>query len=299
MYVDTNRRVRDLPGGPSDPLTRSLGDPDEEDFRPPRQQWNVRRLLVTASAILGAAILLLVCQRLVWATIHDARQLHGASQVKKSKAALTEGETLGIIQAADIELNEVFTEGSTVDNLRSGPTHRSGSGLPGEAGIMILDGHQTSYGGPFEKLTKLKPGSVVAVQARFGSIIPYVVKDTRAVKKQSDLIEKPTAGVARLVLVTASDSWSGSPLQMVIAEATSVLPASDASTNPKTDVPPQSPLRWSTLAALATVGILPSLWRYLRCQVGRPQAVGLVLPVALLGVVQLLMAIDRMLPRLW
>jgi LPXTG-site transpeptidase (sortase) family protein len=270
-----------------------------ENFRPPKRAWSVRRLLLSSAAIVGAAVMFFVSQRLVWAVVHDSRQVHAASEFGKSKAAIGEGDVLGVIQAADIELNEVFAEGSTVDNLRAGPTHRSGTGLPGEAGVMIIDGHATSYGGPFSRITKLKPGNVVAVQARFGAIVPYVVKETKAVKATSDLSEAPKDGVARLVLVTSSDSFTGGPLRMVIAETTSVLRPSDASAKPSTGLPPQTPLRWSTFMALVTLFVLPTLWRYLKHQVARWLAVALSAPVVLLGLVQVIMTIDRVLPRFW
>lgn len=73
------------------------------------------------------------------------------------------------------------------------PGWYAGGPLPGEPGAALIVGHVDSYEGPavFQKLEKLQPGDLIAVQRADGSLIRFVVSRLASYRKD----HFPTAAV--------------------------------------------------------------------------------------------------------
>lgn len=73
------------------------------------------------------------------------------------------GTPVALLEAPAIGLSEVVLEGSTGDVLRGGPGHRRDSVMPGQPGTSVILGRQTTYGGPFAQVYRLKPGDEITL----------------------------------------------------------------------------------------------------------------------------------------
>lgn len=59
---------------------------------------------------------------------------------------------------------KVVVEGVGVPDLKRGPGHYPGTALPGQVGNVVLSGHRTTYGAPFNRLGELRPGDAVVLE---------------------------------------------------------------------------------------------------------------------------------------
>jgi len=118
-----------------------------------------------------------------------------------------EGTPIGVISidTPEVQVEEVFVQGTTGAVLTSGPGHRRDTVMPGQEGTSIIMGRQASYGGPFGYLSALEPGDVIKVTTGQGVAVYEVI----GVRREGDLLPQPLeAGEGRLELITAD----GSPL---------------------------------------------------------------------------------------
>ncbi len=60
----------------------------------------------------------------------------------------------------------VVVEGVTHEDLKKGPGHYPGTAVPGAVGNMVVSGHRTTYGAPFNRLDELRPGDAVVIETR-------------------------------------------------------------------------------------------------------------------------------------
>ena len=75
----------------------------------------------------------------------------------------------------------VVVEGVGREDLKKGPGHYPGTELPGELGNMVISGHRTTYGAPFNRLDELAPGDQLVLTVD-GVELGYVVSGTQVVK---------------------------------------------------------------------------------------------------------------------
>ena len=93
----------------------------------------------------------------------------------------------------------VVVEGTSSQQLQSGPGHRRDTALPGQQGVSVVYGRARTYGGPFGDLTTLKPGDVVTATTQQGTA-RFAVD---GVRRGGDPLPQPLpAGGARLTLVS-------------------------------------------------------------------------------------------------
>ena len=59
-------------------------------------------------------------------------------------------------------------EGVDVPDLRRGPGHMPGTALPGQVGNLVLSGHRTTYGAPFNRWDELGAGDEVVLETQQG-----------------------------------------------------------------------------------------------------------------------------------
>jgi sortase A len=60
----------------------------------------------------------------------------------------------------------VVVEGVGQEDLKKGPGHYPGTDLPGQIGNVVISGHRTTYGAPFNRLDELQPGDPIVVETQ-------------------------------------------------------------------------------------------------------------------------------------
>ena len=69
--------------------------------------------------------------------------------------------SLGTIEIPAIGLRHRMYQGVTLHNIDQGPSHWTGSALPGEMGNTVFAGHRATYSQPFRRIDALVPGDAV------------------------------------------------------------------------------------------------------------------------------------------
>ncbi len=126
----------------------------------------------------------------------------------------------------------VVVEGVGVDDLKKGPGHIPGTALPGEIGNVVLSGHRTTYGAPFNRFDELRPGDAVVLETR-DMWFTYEVSGSRIVAPTAAEVTLPVPGDPRatptkrlLTLTTCNPKYSARTRLIVLAELTASGPKS-------------------------------------------------------------------------
>lgn len=143
---------------------------------------------------------------------------------------LVPGTPVAIITIPQIKLNAVVFEGTSAAVLENGPGHARNTPLPGQAGISVLLGRRSGYGGPFNRVPTLQPGDTFTVTTGQG-VASYKVLDVR--RAGDPIPQLPAPGQGRLILVTA-DGRSLIPAGVVRVDADLTSVAHAAPSNPVT-----------------------------------------------------------------
>jgi sortase A len=75
----------------------------------------------------------------------------------------------------------VVVEGVGKPDLKKGPGHFPGTALPGQLGNLVISGHRTTYGAPFNRLDELHKGDAIVIETRT-AFYTYSVQRTFIVK---------------------------------------------------------------------------------------------------------------------
>ncbi|MFC6879307.1 MULTISPECIES: class E sortase [Actinomadura] len=87
----------------------------------------------------------------------------------------------------------VVVEGVSPADLRKGPGHYPGTARPGDIGNMVVSGHRTTYGAPFNRLGELAPGDEIRIEATAGTYV-YRVTGLEIVRPGSIEVTAPVRG---------------------------------------------------------------------------------------------------------
>lgn len=87
----------------------------------------------------------------------------------------------------------VVVEGTSVADLKAGPGHIPGTAMPGEVGNVVLSGHRTTYGAPFERFGELRQGDSVVLETR-DRWLTYTVSGSRIVAPTAIEVTYPVPG---------------------------------------------------------------------------------------------------------
>jgi sortase A len=68
---------------------------------------------------------------------------------------------VGTIEIPKIGLTAPLFEGVTLNNIDRGPSHWTGTALPGQRGNLVVAGHRASHGQPFLRIDELVAGDEV------------------------------------------------------------------------------------------------------------------------------------------
>ncbi|SEG54711.1 sortase A [Thermomonospora echinospora] len=115
-------------------------------------------------------------------------------------------------------------EGVSVADLRKGPGHYPGTAGPGEIGNMVIAGHRTTYGGPFERNDELARGDEILVDTATTTYV-YRVTGRTVVRPSGIEVTAPVPGrpgrkprKAMLTLTTCHPKFSAAYRLVVFAE---------------------------------------------------------------------------------
>jgi sortase A len=120
-------------------------------------------------------------------------------------AIVEPGTPIALLEIPAIGVNEVVVEGSSSQETKIGVGHRRDTPLPGQAGVPVLMGRSSAYGGVFARLDQLRPRDRITVTTGQG------VSTYEVIGPRLGTVEVPalTGENGRLTLVTAA----GSPFQ--------------------------------------------------------------------------------------
>jgi sortase A len=122
--------------------------------------------------------------------------------------------------------SRVVVEGVDEGDLQEGPGHYPGTALPGIIGNMVISGHRTTYGHPFNQLDELQNGDAINIQVRSKTYVYRVIR--KQVVDPSDVAVilpvpgefgvKPTTRL--LTMTTCNPKYSASTRLIVTAQMT-------------------------------------------------------------------------------
>jgi sortase A len=164
-----------------------------------------------------------------------AQQLGGAAGLTALNGKTpAEGQPAAVIDIPALGVRQIVVEGTSSQDLESGPGLLVGSAPPGTAGNVVIAGRRSTFGSPFASLATLHPGAEVEVTAALGRF-DYSVTGQRTVQAGQPLPASPTSQ-GRLTLVTSGGGVSPSALVVVTAKLVGKpvarVPLSSAATPP-------------------------------------------------------------------
>lgn len=146
----------------------------------------------------------------------DARA-RAAFEGRRLRRIVRRGQPLGRIRIRRIGVSTIFVEGTDGASLRSGPGHYPHAPLPGAPGTVAVAGHRTTYGAPFRKVDKLRPGDAIEVEMPYGKFT-YRVERTQIVPPSATSVTRRVS-YDRLVLTACHPLYSAAQRIVVFARA--------------------------------------------------------------------------------
>ncbi|MDT7537202.1 MAG: sortase [Actinomycetota bacterium] len=201
---------------------------------------------------LGVVVLLFCVYELYFTNLYtDKQQSHLGDQIEKtwsapppppgSKLATPNlGTALAVIRIPHIGMTgkvsshgaRVVVEGVSHEDLKKGPGHYPGTALPGAVGNMVISGHRTTYGAPFNRVDELHAGDAIVLETR-DTWFTYRVTSEQVVSPSAVEVTYPVPGDKTavptkrlLTLTTCNPKYSAKQRLIVHALLQSSLPKS-------------------------------------------------------------------------
>jgi sortase A len=149
-----------------------------------------------------------------------------ASGAPDMPITLSEGRGFAILRipAFGPGYHWIVVEGVNRRDLEEGPGHYPGTASPGRLGNVVISGHRTTYGHPFNRLNKLHSGDIVDLQVR-RTIYYYRVLGTQVVDPADVAVTFPVPGhlgakprKRLLTMTTCNPEYSAAQRLVVTAE---------------------------------------------------------------------------------
>jgi len=128
---------------------------------------------------------------------------------------------------------QTLVEGVSVEDLKMGPGHIPRTALPGQLGNVVLSGHRTTYGAPFNRWDELNPGNQVVLETR-DTWFTYTITGSRVVSPNAIEVTYPVPGDRRatptkrlLTMTTCNPEYSAKQRLIVSAELTATSAKAD------------------------------------------------------------------------
>ncbi len=116
-----------------------------------------------------------------------------ASGPHRPRLPLGSGIAIIYIPALGKDYQKVVVEGVGVPDLKRGPGHYPGTALPGEIGNVVISGHRTTYGAPFNRVDTLRVGDAIVLETR-DAFFTYRVTGQQVVTPTSIEVTYPVPG---------------------------------------------------------------------------------------------------------
>lgn len=157
-----------------------------------------------------------------------------APAVPPTRPTYQPGDAVARLEIPRIGMNKIVVYGVETADLKRGPGSYPSTPLPGEQGNAGIAGHRTTYGAPFERLDKLRPGDEIITTGFAGRFV-YRVIGTKIVDPSDTSVLAPSDDT-RLTLTTCHPRYSTK--QRLIVTAVLDPEASDPPVPPTTLLPP-------------------------------------------------------------
>ncbi len=139
---------------------------------------------------------------------------------------IAEGQGFAVLRIPRLgpDYQWVVVEGVNHGDLEKGPGHYPGTAWPGQVGNMVMSGHRTTFGHPFNRFAELRPGDVVSLQVRT-HVYAYKVLGTQIVDPSDIAVIWPVPGrfgvkptKRLLTMTTCNPEYSAAQRMVVTAE---------------------------------------------------------------------------------
>lgn len=213
---------------------------------------NVGEVFIT----FGVVILMFCAYQLWWTNVESGRETNRAvDQVRQSfiipvarpaapqataapKPQVGDGQGFGLVYIPRLGGSWVkpLIEGSSLDNLKRGITHYTGTAMPGEIGNFAIAGHRATNGEPFRNLDRMRAGDKVVVETN-EAWVTYEVTSQRIVKPKDVWVLDPVPGKpgvaptqATLTMTTCNPRWASYERLIVFGTMIEKLPKTSGQT---------------------------------------------------------------------
>jgi sortase A len=136
-------------------------------------------------------------------------------QAQRLRAAADPGRPLGRIRVSRLGLNMIVVDGTDHDSLVRGPGIDRRTHLPGEGELVYIAGHRTTYGAPFARIDRLRPGDRVELDMPYGTFVYRV--SSYVIVPADDLDRLRSRGREEVALQACHPRFSGSQRYIVYA----------------------------------------------------------------------------------
>ncbi len=146
-------------------------------------------------------------------------------------AAFRPGEGIARIYLPTLGKDQVHVvvEGVSHEDLKDGPGHYPGTALPGEVGNVVISGHRTTYGAPFNRVDELRTGAPIVLETADAfftyDVTGETIVDPSAVQVTLPVPDRPGATPTErlLTLTTCNPKYSATQRLVVRARLVSRL----------------------------------------------------------------------------
>ncbi len=128
-----------------------------------------------------------------------------------------DGTVMALLQIPAIGVSQYVVSGTDESDLALGPGHYHYTALPGQAGNVVIAGHRTTHGAPFNRLAELVPGDPMYLTTTTGQRLTYVVAMTPFAVSPEDVSVLNNFGDNRLTLTTCNPEYSAVQRLIVVA----------------------------------------------------------------------------------
>jgi sortase A len=194
-----------------------------------RMTQNLGEVFITA----GVFVLMFCAYQLWWTNVESDRATNQVvAQVRESFVVpyvepqveaepvlqVGDGDGFGLMYIPRLGEDWVkpLVEGSSLENLKKGVTHYTGTAMPGEVGNFAVAGHRATNGEPFRNLDRMRAGDQVYVETS-DAWVTYEITRSQIVKPKDVWVLNPIPGKgnenatpteAVLTITTCNPRWA-------------------------------------------------------------------------------------------
>ena len=137
-------------------------------------------------------------------------------QLDTLAAPAVPGNAVALLEIPKLGVQQVVVEGTTPEDLQSGPGHVADTPLPGEFGHSVIAGRRITYGAPFKNIGELAPGDPIEVTTGQGQFTYDVTRVLHVTPGQPEVLA-PTLD-SELTLLTSDPAFVATGRLAVVAK---------------------------------------------------------------------------------